>query len=161
MRQGGKGIQSPPPPQGAGNNSGEPKRNTSPSEPPPQPEPESVVEQYCRRAQVLMAKNNFAQARVELQDALKLEPNNSRCHSLIGVVYLKQNQNTMAKIHIKKALELNPQEPMALKGKQFLDKLAQKASVQTNGKPKPTPGNVSYKSDGSGLFGGMFGGNKK
>ncbi len=99
-----------------------------------------------------MVKNSFAQARVELQDALKLEPNNSRCHSLIGVVYLKQNQNTMAKIHIRKALQLNPQEPLALKSKQFLDQLAQKNDGQTSAYSNTT---------GGGLFGGMFGRKKK
>ena len=147
MRREGKEIQSSLPPQGASTKPGEPKRDT-----PPPPEPESVVEQYYRRAQVLMVKNNFAQARVELQDALKLDPNNSRCHSLIGVVYLKQNQNTMAKIHVRKALQLNPQEPLALKSKQFLDQVAQKAGGQTSAYSNTT---------GGGLFGGMFGGKKK
>jgi len=32
----------------------------------------------------------------------------------------------MAKVHINKALQLNPQEPMALKGKQFLDQVSKK-----------------------------------
>ncbi len=161
IRKGGKGIQSPPPPKSAGTNSGEPKQDTPPSPPPREPEPESVLEQYYRRAQVLIVKNNFAQARVELQDALKLEPNNSRCHSLMGVVYLKQNQTTMAKVHIQKALQLNPQEPMALKGKQFLDQLAQKADGQTTAPPKPTQDKPSDKSGGGGMFAGLFGGKKK
>lgn len=162
IRKGGKGFQSPPPPKSAGTNSGGPKQDTPPSPPPREPEPESVVEQYYRRAQVLLVKNNFAQARVELQDALKLEPNNSRCHSLIGVVYLKQNQTTMAKVHIQKALQLNPQDPMALKGKQFLDQLAaQKADGQTTAPPQPTQDKPSDKSGGGGMFSGLFGGKKK
>ena len=127
---------------------------------PPPLQQESVVDQYLRRAEAVIAKNNFAQARVELQDALKLEPNNSRCHSLMGVIYLKQNQTTMAKVHIKKALQLNPQDPMALKGKQFLDKLAQKADGQDTAPPKTTQGKESDKSGGSGLFGNLFGGKK-
>lgn len=100
-----------------------------PPPPPPQPQQESAVEQYLRRAQALMKKNNFPQARVELQDALKLDPNDSRCHSLIGAVYLMQNQTTMAKVHINKALQLNPQDQIALKAKQRLDQAIQKPVV--------------------------------
>ena len=123
-------------------------------------EQESVVEQYCRRAQALMAKNNFAQARVELQDALKLEPGNSRCHALMGVVYLKQNQTTMAKVHINKALQLDSRQPTALEGKKLLD-LAQKASQPSTPSAKPTQNKQSDKSGGGSLFGGLFGGKKK
>lgn len=124
-------------------------------------QPESPAEQYYRRAQALMAKNNFAQARVELQDALKIEPNNSLYHSLMGVVYLRQNQTTMAKVHINKALQLNPQDSMALKAKKFLE-----AGGQKSGMPQP-PSPTSSKSPpgkqsqgGGGMFGGLFGGKK-
>lgn len=51
---------------------------------------ESFVDQYYRRAEEFLAKNNFQPAILELRDALKLEPQNSRCHSLMGMVYLKQ-----------------------------------------------------------------------
>ena len=129
--------------------------------PPPPPQPETVVEQYYRRAQALIKDNKLAQARIELQDALKLEPNNSSCHSLMGVVYLKQNQTTMAKVHINKALQLNPQDSMALKGKQFLDQVAQKPGSQPTAPPKTTQGKQSDTSGGSGLFGSLFGGKKK
>jgi len=49
-------------------------------------------------------------AAVKLQDALKLEQRNSHCHSLIAMVYLKQNQLKMAKIHCDKALKFNPKD---------------------------------------------------
>lgn len=153
----GVNVQSPPPQANVTN----PDSHTTPTPPSQQ---ETVVEQYYRRAQLLIEKNNFAQARVELQDALKLEPHNSLCHSLIGVVYLKQNQTTMAKIHINKALQLNPKDPMALKGKKFLDQLAQKSSGQSSAASKATPSKPSGSTDnsgGSGLFGGLFGGKKK
>jgi curved DNA-binding protein CbpA len=153
----GVNVQLPPPQANVTN----PGSHTTPS---PPSQPETVVEQYYRRAQLLIEKNNFAQARVELQDALKLEPHNSLCHSLIGVVYLKQNQTTMAKVHINKALQLNPKDPMALKGKKFLDQLAQKSSGQSPAPSKATPSKPSGGTDnsgGSGLFGGLFGGKKK
>jgi curved DNA-binding protein CbpA len=166
-RKGGNALQLSPPSVGIGTNPGGKNAASPPSPPPPAPtEPETVIEQYFRRAQALMAKNNFAQARVELQDALKLEPNNSRCHSLMGVVYLKQNQATMAKVHINKALQLNPRDPMALKAKQLLDQVAQKAGAQQVAPSKTSPGKPTQekpldKSGGGGLFGGLFGGKKK
>jgi curved DNA-binding protein CbpA len=124
-------------------------------------QPESAVEHYLRRAQALIEKNIFAQARVELQEALKLEPNNSRCHSLVGVVYLKQNQTTMAKVHFNKALQLDPQDPVALKGKQVLDPLTQTASTQPTNSKKATGSRQSTQPKSGGMFGGMFGGKKK
>jgi curved DNA-binding protein CbpA len=124
----------------------------------PTPQSTSLADQYYRRAQALMENNNYAQARIELQDALKLEPNNSSCHSLMGVLYLKQNQVTMARVHINKALQLNPQEPTALKAKKFLDQAAQKTSTKPTGVSQHQG---TSHSGGNGLFGGLFGGKKK
>lgn len=132
---------------------------TPTASPAPASQPETIVEQYYRRATALVEKSNFAQARIELQDALKLEPNNSNCHSLMGVVYLKQNQTTMAKVHINKALQLNPKDPMALKGKKFLDQLAQKSGGQAV--PSKTTQSKQSNTGSGGLFGGLFGGKKK
>ncbi len=130
--------------------------------PPTAPAEESVAEQYIRRAQSLMAKNQFAPARIELQDALKLEPNNGRCHSMIGVVYYKQNQTTMAKVHFERALALNPQDETALKGKKAIEAMGAKSS-STSTTPTPTPSATTKPVDKSsgGLFGGLFGGKKK
>lgn len=118
--------------------------------------PESVADQYYRRAENFAAKGNFAQATLELRDALKLEPNNSRCHSLMGMVYLRQNQATMAKIHFNKALALNPDDPIALEGKQKVDP----ASATSQSAAKPGKNDRTLKSN-SGLFGSLFGGKKK
>ncbi len=125
---------------------------------PEEPVQETLVDQYLRRAQKLMEKNNFPHARVELQDALKLEPNNTIAHSLMGIVYLKQNQLTMAKVHINKALQLDPTEPMALRSKKVLEEAVPKIGGQTN--PAKTTGDSSDKPKSGGLFGGMFGGKK-
>jgi curved DNA-binding protein CbpA len=120
---------------------------------------ESIAEQYYRRAEGFMARGNYAQATLELRDALKNEPNNSRCHSLMGMVYLRQNQGTMAKIHFNKALSVNPQDPIALEGKQWLEQKASGTTPQAQpAKPASKPG--SSKPNG-GLFGGLFGGKKK
>ncbi|MBF2007258.1 DnaJ domain-containing protein [Chlorogloeopsis fritschii PCC 9212] len=134
----------------------------APAPPPAQPKEESIAVQYIRRSQELIAKNQLAQAEVELRDALKLEPNNSRCHSLIGMLYLKQNQTTMAKVHLDRALQLDPSDETALEGKRKIEKiLGQKPG---SAKPVATPSTGvkrSDKSEGGGLFGGLFGGKKK
>ncbi|HEY9666215.1 MAG TPA: DnaJ domain-containing protein [Coleofasciculaceae cyanobacterium] len=117
--------------------------------------------EYMRRAEGYMAKNNFAAAVLELREALKLDQNNSNSHTLLGIAYLKQNQATMAKVHINKALQLNPKDERALKAKQYLDKLAQKTGTKPSAPSNPAQGKPSDKSGGGGLFGGLFGGKKK
>ncbi|MBO3462435.1 J domain-containing protein [Aetokthonos hydrillicola Thurmond2011] len=138
--------------------------DTPQSEDSGQPKEESAVVQYMRRAQEFMAKNQLTQARVELQDALKLEPNNSRCHSLIGVVYFKQNQITMAKVHFERTLQLDPNDRTALAGKSKIEQLIEqnktgvKSTVTQNTGAKQQD---KDKSGGGGLFGGLFGGKRK
>ncbi|MDZ8187899.1 MAG: tetratricopeptide repeat protein [Nostoc sp. ChiSLP02] len=151
----------------------QPKVNSAP--PPPKPDAakqtppappavkeDSVVEQYVRRAQSLMEKNQFAQAKVELQDALKLEPKNSHCHSLIGMVYLKQNQLKMAKIHFDNALKLDPNDQTALQWKPKIDKALGQQPTDQKVTSSPNNGDKQPDKSGSGgLFGGLFGGKKK
>jgi tetratricopeptide (TPR) repeat protein len=144
--------------------------NTQPANTPQQqptaptipPQEDSIVEQYLRRAQVLLEKNQLSQAKVELQDALKLEPKNSHCHSLIAMIYLRQNQLKMAKIHFDNALKLNPKEKTALEWKPKVDKALgiTNSGSQVNSSSK-TEEKQPDKSGNGGLFGGLFGGKKK
>jgi curved DNA-binding protein CbpA len=113
--------------------------------------PVSPVANYIRRAQEYLDRNNPAQAVIEMRDALKIEPNNSTCHGLMGLAYLKQNQVTMAKVHINKAWQANPQDPVAMRAKQELDK-----QIPVDSKSKTSSGGPS-----SGFLGGLFGGKKK
>ncbi|MEH2195662.1 MAG: J domain-containing protein [Nostoc sp.] len=164
MRSSNKPSAAPPPAQPKVQ-SATPQPNTPQQNTPPEPAPpkeDAVVEQYVRRAQSLINKNQFAPAKVELQEALKLEPKNSRCHSLIAMVYLKQNQLKMAKIHFDNALKLDPNDETALQWKPKIDKaLGQQSndhkvtSSANNGDKQPE------KSGSGGLFGGLFGGKKK
>lgn len=149
------------------------KPNAPKTAPPPPPR-DNVTDQYCRRAEGYAAKNNFAQAVLELRDALQMDPKNVRCHALLGEIYLRQNQATMARIHFDKALEVDPQNEMALVGKQRLE--AQKSGKATPTSTQQTSGStakpVAQKSAskpksskpndeaGGGLF-GLFGGKKK
>ena len=161
MRSVGKSFVAP--------SSTQPRNNLTPKQPDvPQPSTkvrsseDSVVVQYLRRAQELMEKNQLAPARVELQDALKLEPNNSRCHSLIGVVYLKQHQTTMAKVHFDRTLQLDPNDQTALAGKRKIEQMT--GQNKSGAKPTVKPNTEAKQPDqsgGGGLFGGLFGGKKK
>lgn len=172
MRSGGKTLGAASSSHHASNNaaknvskptSNNPSKNDAPkNEAPPQPREDAVLAGYMRRAQELIVKNQLLQARIELQDALKAQPNNSQCHSLIGVVYLKQNQIKMAKIHFDRALQVDPKDQTALDGKAKIDQIAKKTA--SNGGKKNTVGagaGKSSKSDSGGLFGGLFGGKKK
>jgi curved DNA-binding protein CbpA len=103
-----------------------------------------LTEQYIRRAKEHIANKNFSKAILELRDAINVEPNNSISHSLLGKAYLLQNQPTMANMYVIKALNLNPQDPIALELKKFLDK------------PK-TP----TKPDKKGFLDGIFRANQK
>jgi curved DNA-binding protein CbpA len=160
MRNAGKQIATPqaaktPP---ATNASTQPAKAAA--APPPAPKEDSIVEQYIRRAQTLIDKNQFAQAKVELQDALKLEPKNSRCHSMIAMVYVRQNQLKMAKIHFDNALKLDPQDPIALEWKPKVDKVLAKQGG-SSGANSANGDKQTDKPGSGGLFGGLFGGKKK
>lgn len=124
--------------------------------PPPPPPKKSPAEAYYRRAEELIEKENLNDAILELRDSIKLDPRNSSCHSLLAEIYLTQKQATMAKVHINKALELNPKDPKALEGQKKLEKL-----VRANKKAA-----ISSKSDNKGgegikIFGFTIGGGKK
>ncbi len=137
---------------------------------------QSPVSAYVRRAQEYIQKNNFAKAVLELRDGLKLEPKNSTCHSLLGMAYLKQNQVSMAKVHVMKALQSNPEEKIALQCKAVIEKrLGQPLSSHSagsnssgntagkarDGRSASNSGKSDQKSGSGGMFGGLFGGKKK
>jgi curved DNA-binding protein CbpA len=133
-----------------------PNRQKSPIE---EPSLESKVASYLRRAKEYMAKGNFNDAVLELKDALRIDPNHSTCHALMGQVYLRQNQVTMAKVHISKAEKANPQDPTVIHSKEELEKLIRKQ--QSNSHKSSTKGSDHKKSTDSGFFSGFFGPKKK
>ena len=99
-------------------------------------------------------------AAVKLQDALKLEQGISHCHGLIAMVYLKQNQLKMAKIHCDNALKFNPKDNIAWKPKvdQALGKTNSDSPVNYSSENEEKQPD---KSGNGGLFGGLFGEKKK
>lgn len=138
LGQSTKPPQTPPKPPGP----------VTPVPPPPPKQETSPTETYCRRAAEYLEKNYPAKALLEMKDALKMEPNNPRCHALLAMAYWQQDQGTMAKIHMNQALKFNPQEPTALEVKKLMEKLAEKSASAAKKKE-------AEKSSG-GLF-GLFG----
>jgi curved DNA-binding protein CbpA len=117
------------------------------------PPTETFVTQYIRRAEELITKNRHQQAIMELREALKIDPQHSRGHSLLGSVYLTLNQTTMAKVHFTQALKIDPRDVQAIQGKEKLAKLEQKAQKAAD----RTAQAAADKNASKGLF-GLFGG---
>lgn len=80
-----------------------------------------AISSYLRRAQDALKAENYSQVILEIRDALKIEPNHSTCHALLGLAYLRQNQTAMARVHINQALKANPNDPIAIQSKKELD----------------------------------------
>ena len=114
---------------------------------PPAPKvQDSPAEDYCRRAQGFMDSKSYAKAILELKEGVKRDPKHSQAHALLAMCYLQQDQATMAKLEMNKALASNPEEPTALEVKKKLEQAAAKAK---KGDEKP------------GFFASLFGGKKK
>ncbi|WP_035985113.1 J domain-containing protein [Leptolyngbya sp. KIOST-1] len=78
------------------------------------------AERHYSRAQEYLKGKNIQAAIQELKDALKIDPQNSSYHCLIGQAYLLSQLTGMAKVHFKQALRLNPNNAVALKYAQQL-----------------------------------------
>ncbi|PSB40632.1 molecular chaperone DnaJ, partial [filamentous cyanobacterium Phorm 6] len=123
----------------------------TPAPPPPPKAPvDSVADGSCRRAQGFMDSKNYAKASLELREALKREPKHSQAHALLAMCYFQQNQATMAKLEVQKALASNPQEPTALEVKKKLEQAAASGAKEKKNESKL-----------GAFFGGLFSGKKK
>ena len=130
--------------------------NLQPTQARTQPEeqtPESRVTSYIRRAKEYMAKENYNDAITELKDAIRINPNSSTGHALMGKAYLKQNQLTMAKVHINKAYKANPKDPIVIENKELLEKLVKQ---QKRKSAKTSNNSGKKKSSDSGFLSGFF-----
>lgn len=127
------------------------------SESPKIPDVETGVTSYLRRAQDSLSSGNYAQVILEIRDALKLEPNHSTCHALLGLAYLRQDQTSMARVHIHQAVKGNPKDPIVIESKKELDQLLNpNIEMQGSKAKKDTQGN----SKGGKNFWTLFNGKK-
>ena len=113
---------------------------------PTEPSKGSSIEGSLRRADEYLVMKNLNKAVLELRDAISVEPGNARAHALLGLAYLRQQQTTMAKLSINKALQLNPQDPQAIQAKQEFER--------TSGQIRSTSQAALKKPEG--IFGNMF-----
>jgi tetratricopeptide (TPR) repeat protein len=104
-------------------------------------------EKAMRRAEEYINMRNWTKANVELREVLKDDPNNAIAHAQMAIVYYRQNQITMAKMHINKAIQLDPAAPIVRNAKQEIKKMMTDTPVAS--KSSATAGK-------GGLF-GMFG----
>ena len=75
----------------------------------------NYAQRHYERAIEYVQLTNWSLAVQELRDAIKLEPNNSDYHALLGLVHLQQKFPGMARVYLRQALKLNPQHSLALK----------------------------------------------
>lgn len=122
-------------------------------------QPQPMVERYMERAKEYEKRGDFTGALKELKDALKAAPTHSGLHAMLGAIYIKTNIPTMAKVHFKKALDLDPKNQVALEGLKQVDPAAAKAIQSQQSAEAAKASSKGGKPSGGGLF-GLFGGNK-
>jgi tetratricopeptide (TPR) repeat protein len=123
---------------------------------PPRQQRVSIIDRYLNRAKEFEAKKDYSRAIVEMREAIQTNPNHAGCHSYLANLYLQSGQATMARIHVKRALEINPQDNLA---KILEPRVNKSGSSTTKGSQKGSQGNAKSKG-GGGLF-GLFGGKRK
>jgi Tfp pilus assembly protein PilF len=64
---------------------------------------------------------------------------------LLGLAYLRQQQTTMAKISINKAIQLNPQDPQVIQAKQEFDRTASSKNSASKATDKKSEGIFGFK----------------
>lgn len=84
------------------------------TQPPSETPSISYAERYYRRAQEYLEKETLLLAIQELRDAIKLNPNLAKYHTLLAQIYLKQNLPGAAKAHCRQALKLDPNDKKAI-----------------------------------------------
>jgi curved DNA-binding protein CbpA len=125
--------------------------NTTPLPVNPEVVTESYDQRHYRRAKQYATNSNWAEVIRELRDALKLKSDKSEYHSLLGVAYLRQNMQGMARAHLRRALELNPADPLVIKYAPQVGIVVPSPSPPTNG--KTTSNGASATQKRGGLFG--------
>jgi curved DNA-binding protein CbpA len=115
----------------------------------------SIIGSYLNRAKEFEQKKDYSRAILELREAVKSHPNNADCHAFLANVYLKAGQATMARIHLKRALDIAPDNAMAKSLAPQINKAAPEG-----GKSSASKGKAANGKKGGGLF-GLFGGKRK
>jgi tetratricopeptide (TPR) repeat protein len=78
------------------------------------------AKRHYDRAKHYAQTSGWKEAIVELKDAIRMDPSCSDYHALIGFVYFKQEHRSMARVHFKQALKLNPEDKLAKRFIQYV-----------------------------------------
>jgi curved DNA-binding protein CbpA len=114
-------------------------------------------QRHVARAKTYIASKSYAEAVQELRDAVRIEPTNSNYHTMLGQAYLLQKMNGMAKVHIRQALKLDPQNRIAQKYAKQLEITMPTPTTANNGHANTNGhGKSPAKSSGQGKKGGLF-----
>lgn len=138
---------------------------STPTVPTPRQNQAAILESYINRAQEYDQNRDYSRAILELREAVKAYPNNVQCHSYLSALYLKAGQGTMARIHAKRALEIDPNDERARSVQARVDKTSG-GSTAASAQPTKSKGgpakatNPKSANQGGGFF-GLFGGKKK
>jgi curved DNA-binding protein CbpA len=85
----------------------------------PAPAPAAPVknwsERHFERGQDFLKRKQYREAIQSFKESLRLEPNNAKVHTHLGIAFLRQGYPGMAKAEFQKALTLDPKNEMALK----------------------------------------------
>lgn len=106
----------------------------------------SYAQRHYLRAQEYLKKNNLALAIQELRDAIRIESDRSQYHALMAKAYLMQNLPGAAKPYLRRALKLNPKDPLALA-------CAKRLNISADDPDKGKPHQSPDPKGGGGLFG--------
>jgi len=106
------------------------------------------INQYILQAENYISQKLWTSALKELRSGIQIDCNNSKCHALLGFVYMNQKLAGMSKVSFQQALKLNPQEPLALK---YINQVSGISSNTEKSPPKP-------KDEKKGGFFGWLGG---
>ena len=111
------------------------------------PEKTSVdyAQRHVARAKTYIASKSYNEAIQELRDAVRIEPDNSNYHSMLGQAYLLQKMAGMAKVHFRQSLKLDPKNAIAKKYAAQLDievKPATNSSNHQNGNSHAKSGGI-------------------
>lgn len=114
----------------------------------------SYAQRHYQRAQEHAKEADWSQVVVELRDAIRLEPDRSEYHALLGKAYLMQNLTGMAKVHFRQALKFNPNDALALQYAAKLDLIPAAFGTAPQGKStqKAAQGSATKRTGGNGIF---------
>jgi putative PEP-CTERM system TPR-repeat lipoprotein len=76
--------------------------------------PTKTPSEYLESAKVSIEKNDHSQAIIELKNAIKGDPKNSKARELLGTIYLNQGAAVLAEKELKKAIDLDASIPLVL-----------------------------------------------